>query len=275
MLGEMLNGENKVVEVVEWDTSEHRAELFLCDCFDVFPAIPSESIDLILCDLPYGQLNKKNPAAQWDKKLPLDKLWEQYKRIIKPNGAIVLFGNGMYTAELMMSNSKMWRYNLVWKKGNRVSGFLNANRAPLRNHEDILVFYKKQPTYNPQMSLGKKNHSKGNGPHKDKQSCYGEFKEVQSSETNLKYPTSILDFEKEHPQTFHPTQKPVALLEYLIKTYTNEGEIVLDNCMGSGSTGVACMKTGRYFIGIENNPEYFEIALQRIHEANSDWPKED
>lgn len=275
MFGEMLNWENKVVEVVEWDTSEHRAALFLGDCFDVFPVIPSESIDMILCDLPYGQLNRKNPAAQWDKKLPLDELWAQYKRIIKPNGAIVLFGQGMYTAELMMSNSKMWRYNLVWKKGNRVSGFLNANRAPLRNHEDILVFYKRQPAYNPQMVVGKKNHSKGNGPHKGKQSCYGDFKEVKSSETNLKYPTSILDFEKEHPQSFHPPQKPVALLEWLIKTYTNGGEIVLDNCMGSGSTGVACMKTGRYFIGIENNPEYFEIALQRIHEANSEWPKED
>lgn len=234
------------------------------DCLELMNDIPDNSIDMILCDLPYGVLNRKNNNAKWDMVIPFDKLWQQYERIIKENGAILLFSQGMFSADLMNSNRKLWRYNLIWKKGNRVSGFLNANRQPLRNHEDICVFFKKQSTYNPQMVVGEKNHKKGGGAHKNKQSCYGNFKDIPTKNTNLKYPISIIEFDKEHPQSFHPTQKPVALLEYLIKTYSNEGDTVLDNCMGSGSTGVACVKTGRNFIGYEMQEEYFEIAKQRI-----------
>lgn len=234
------------------------------DCLELMQNIDDASIDMILCDLPYGVLNNKNKNAQWDKKIPLDVLWEQYNRIIKSNGVIVLFASGMFTAELMMSNSSMWRYNLVWKKGNRISGFLNANKQPLRNHEDILVFYKNQPTYNPQMTFGKPVHTKGDGIHKCNQNCYGDMKESNTQLSNLKYPISVLNFDKEHPQKYHPTQKPIELLKYLIKTYTNENDLVLDNCMGSGSTGVACKCLNRNFIGFELDPKYFEIAKSRI-----------
>lgn len=195
-----------------------------------------------------------------------------YQRIIKNNGAIVLFGQGMFSAKLMMSNPKMWRYNLVWKKGKRISGFLNANRCPLRNHEDIMVFYKKQPTYNPQMTIGEKSHNRGGGSHKHTQRCYDEFKDIPTALTNEKYPLSVIDIDKEHPQSFHPTQKPVALCEWLIKTYTNPGDTVLDNCMGSGSTGVACVRTGRDFIGMELNDDYYAIACKRIDEERAKLP---
>lgn len=233
------------------------------NCLEVMKDIPDKSIDMILCDLPYGVLNKTNPSAKWDSVIPFDLLWKQYERIIKDNGAIVLFGQGMFTASLMLSNQKLWRYNLIWKKGNRISGFLNAKRQPLRNHEDILVFFKKQPTYNPQMTIGEKNHIKGGGNHKNTQRCYGKLIDTPTVLTNEKYPISILTFDREHPP-IHPTQKPVALLEYLIKTYTNENDLVLDNCMGSGSTGVACINTNRNFIGIELDEKYFNIAKERI-----------
>lgn len=211
-------------------------KLILGNCLEEMKNISDKSVDMILCDLPYGVLNKSNPNAKWDCQLPFDKLWEQYNRIIKDNGAIILFGSGMFTAKLILSNPKMWRYNLIWKKGNRSSGFLNAKRQPLRNHEDICIFSKKPTTYNPQMTIGLPNHPKGNGKHKKTQNCYGEFKDTETSFTSEKYPTSIIDIDKEHPQTFHPTQKPIKLCEYLIKTYSNEGDTVLDNCMGSGST---------------------------------------
>lgn len=232
--------------------------------------IPDKSIDMILCDLPYGVLHKNNPHAQWDRKIPFDKLWEQYNRVIKDDGAIVLFAQGMFTAELMMSNPKMWRYNLVWDKMNRPTGFLNANRQPLRIHEDICVFYKMQPTYNPQFAYGEKNHSRGkcgNGIGRGKNRCYGEFKQTEVVLTNRKYPVSIIKAPKEHKNFFHPTQKSVALLEYLIRTYSNEGDTILDNTMGSGSTGVACVNTKRNFIGIELDDEYFAIADKRTKEA--------
>ncbi len=220
-------------------------ELIQGDCLEIMPSIPDKSIDMILCDLPYGILNKKNPNVKWDSVIPFEKLWEQYARIIKDKGAIVLFGSGMFTSDLIQSNKKLWRYNLVWKKGNSVSGFLNANKQPLRNHEDIIVFYKKQPTYNPQMTIGNKNHKRSAGNHRKKQSCYGKFIDLPVKITNEKYPLSVIDMAKEHPQIYHPTQKPVALLEYLIKTYSNEEDVILDNCMGSGSTGVACKNTNR------------------------------
>lgn len=247
-------------------------ELYHGDCLVEMQKIADKSADMILCDLPYEVLNKGNKHTQWDRIIPFEPLWKQYCRIIKDNGAIVLFAQGMFTAQLMMSNPKMWRYNLVWRKGGRCSGFLNAKRQPLREHEDILVFYAKQPTYNPQMSKcdpHKRNHSRGNGEHKQTNRCYGRFKEAKDFISDEKYPKSILDFKRPHPQ-IHPTQKPVALCEYLIRTYTNEGDTVLDNTMGSGSTGVACVNTCRNFIGIELNDEYFNIASHRIKKAESE-----
>ena len=241
------------------------------DCLELMKNISDKSINMILCDLPYGILNRNNPNAKWDKLIPLDLLWREYERIIKDNGAILLFSSGMFTADIMKSNPKIWRYNLIWDKIAK-TGFLNANRMPLRQHEDICVFYRKLPTYNPQMKkceAHKRNHTKGNMLNPQKNSCYGNFVEVPTKITDEKFPTSIISINKEHcnGKFFHPTQKPVALLEYLIKTYTNENDLVLDNCMGSGSTGIACVNCGRSFIGIELDNIYFEIAKQRIREA--------
>lgn len=234
------------------------------DCLELMTEIPDKSIDMILCDLPYGVLNKNNDGAKWDSIIPFDELWAQYNRIIKDTGNIVLFGSGLFTAKLMLSNEPLWKYNLIWKKGNRSSGFLNANRQPLRNHEDICVFYKQLGTYNPQFVKGAINHSKGNLDLFNMQNCYGEFKQVPSRISEEKFPISIIDFDKEHPQKYHPTQKPVALLEYLIKTYSNENDTILDNCMGSGSTGVACLKTNRNFIGYEKDENHFATAQERL-----------
>lgn len=241
------------------------------DCLVEMAKIPDKSIDMILCDLPYEVLNKGNKNAQWDRMLPLDELWVQYKRIIKDNGAIVLFAQGMFTAHLMMSNPKMWRYNLIWDKV-LTRGFLNARRMPLRSHEDIVVFYKELPTYNPQMTKGEPLHGRGSA-YKNKEltnNCYGQLGVTEESRKGStdKYPKSIIRQQKTHPsKAVHPTEKAVALLEYLIKTYTNDGDCVLDNTMGSGSTGVACVNTNRDFIGIELNEEYFKIAERRINDA--------
>lgn len=248
-----------------------KIELIHGDCLVEMQKIPDKSIDMILCDLPYEVLNKRNKNTQWDRMLPFDKLWEQYERVIKDKGIIVLFAQGIFTARLMMSNKKLWRYNLVWDKIAK-NGFLNANRMPLRQHEDICVFYKKLPIYNPQMTKcepHERNHSKGNMEKQCKNSCYGNFVEVPTKITDEKYPTSIISISKEHKvgNFFHPTQKPVALLEYLIKTYSNEGDTILDNTMGSGSTMVACVNTKRNGIGIELDDKYFAIAEKRIKEA--------
>lgn len=235
--------------------------------------IPDGSIDMILCDLPYGVLNKGNRSAKWDSPIVLDALWPEYKRIISENGAIVLFGQGMFTARLLTSNPNMWRYNLVWKKGGRCSGFLNANRQPLRNHEDIIVFAKRQTIYHPQMrscNPGERTHGRGRLEKRAKNSCYGDYKDVQTRILDKKYPLSVLDFNQDFPPV-HPTQKPVALCEYLIRTYTDEGMMVLDNCMGSGTTCVAAINTGRRYIGFELNKDYFEIAKERIERAEMDY----
>lgn len=233
------------------------------DCIEVMKDIPDKSIDLILCDLPYQRTQNK-----WDIMIPIDELWKQYNRVIKDNGCIALFSDGMFMAQLMMSNPKMWKYNLVWDKV-LPSGFLNANRMPLRSHEEVCIFYKKQPTYNPQKVKGSPNHSKGK-PKDCANNNYGDFEFVDNSKElgDMKHPVSIVRFSKPHPSvSVHPTQKPVELLEWIIKTYTNEGDIVIDNCMGSGSTGVACVNTGRRFIGIELSKEYYDIAQARIREA--------
>ena len=241
-------------------------KLYQGNCLEVMGSIPDKSIDMILCDLPYGTTKNK-----WDEIIPYKPLWEEYNRIIKDRGAIVLFGQDKFTAKTMLSNIKNHRYNLIWKKV-LPSGFLNANRMPLREHEDIMVFYKKLPTYNPQKVKGKPCHSKGKavGNMSDVQlqnNNYGNYKCVQTN-GDMKFPTSILEFSKPHPSvSVHPTQKPVDLLEWLIKTYTNEGELVLDNCMGSGSTGIAALNTNRKFIGIELDEKYFNIAKQRIEEV--------
>ena len=238
------------------------------DCLIGMKDIPDKSIDAIICDLPYGVLNRQNKSAQWDNIIPIEPLWEQYERIIKDNGAIVLFAQGMFTAQLMMSNPKLWRYNLIWDKINRSTGFLNANKCPLRIHEDIVVFYKSQPTYNPQFYIGEKNHKRGGAgnslPKGGKNRCYGDFKQSEVTLTNEKFPHSIISIEKEHRNFYHPTQKPVNLIRWLVRTYTNEGDLVLDNCIGSGTTAVACLKEKRHFIGYEITKEYFDIAQERI-----------
>lgn len=242
------------------------------DCLEIMPAIADCSCDMALVDLPYGCLNKCNKHAAWDKELPLDALWKQWKRIVKPNGAIVLFGQGLFSAKLMMSEPKMYRYSLVWDKG-RTTGFLNANRAPLRQHEDILVFYRQQPTYNPQKRIVEphlRTHSRSAKSAPNSNSCYGNLKQSAQDGTSCeKFPTSILQFQKKHKDWCHPTEKDVALLEYLIKTYTNEGDCVLDCTMGSGSTMVACANANRRGIGIELMKEYYDIAVKRVKEAQA------
>lgn len=238
------------------------------DCLEGMKRIPDASVDCIICDLPYEVLHKNNPHAQWDRIIPFEPLWEQYERVIKENGAIVLFAQGMFTAKLMMSNERLWKYNLVWNKV-LVSGFLNAKKMPLRCHEDICVFYKKTPTYNPQMTEGKPLHGKG-WSYKNKDltnNCYGNISATEDMRKGCtkKYPTSILRFKKTHPSvTVHPTQKSVELFEWLIKTYTNEGDTVLDNAIGSGTTAVAAIRMKRNFIGFELQKEYFDIANKRI-----------
>lgn len=240
-------------------------ELWCGDCLELMKNIPDKSIDLILADLPYGTTKNK-----WDSVIPLEELWKHYKRITKKNSAIVLFGQDKFSAKLMLSNEKWHRYNLIWKKGKRTSGFLNARRMPLRNHEDILIFYDKLPTYNPQFREGQPLHGRGS-LYKTKDGVnnnYGKFDsklEDKRKGSTIKYPISVLEYERPHPP-IHPTQKPVALLEYLIKTYTNSEMLVLDNTMGVGSTMVACKNTNRKGIGIEKEQKYFDIAVKRIND---------
>lgn len=235
-------------------------KVYCRDCLDFMKKLPDKCIDMILCDLPYGTTRNK-----WDSIIPLDKLWKQYERIIKDNGAIVLTAQDKFTAKLMLSNEKLHRYNLIWNKI-LTSGFLNANIMPLRVHEDICIFYKKVPIYNPQKVIGQANHSKGT-MNTDINNNYGIYGKVDNSSTsgNLKHPRSIISFQKPHPsKSLHPTQKPVALFKYLVKTYTNEGMIVLDNCVGSGTTPVACINTNRFFIGCDDCQEYVDIANKRL-----------
>lgn len=234
------------------------------DCLNYMPLLPSKSIDMILCDLPYGRTQNKD-----DNPIPFELLWAQYERIIKDNGCIALFGQGLFYVDLVNSNRKLFRYDLIWDKV-LTSGFLNAKRMPLRQHEQIAIFYKSLPTYNPQFTTGQPLHGKGIAyKHKElKNQNYGKFQVTDDERkgNTEKYPTSILRFSKPHSSVAkHRTEKSIACLEWLIKTYTNEGDIVLDNCMGAGSCGIACKNTNRRFIGIEKDRHYFDIANERIN----------
>jgi len=253
------------------------------DCLDVMKNFPDHSIDMILCDLPYGTTQNK-----WDSVIDLDRLWEQYKRIIKPNGAIVLTAQGLFTAKLILSNEKWFKYKIVWIKS-KPTNFLNAKKQPLRRHEDVCVFYQKQPTYNPQMGPGE---SYDKGVRKDQHTgSYGGFKPTRVKSEGGRYPQDVVAFEEENiddyvyvktaeaeGEVYHPTQKPVELGRYLIRTFSNPGDVILDNASGSGSFLVAAYLEGRNFIGIEKNEnahlhkdegevDFIEITKKRLEEA--------
>jgi len=241
-----------------------RSTLFWADCFDVFPLIEDKSVDAIIADLPYG-----TTACKWDSILPLDKLWAEYKRILKPNGVVVLFSTQPFTTELISSNKKEFKYEWIWYK-NKTTGIFNAKTQPMRNHENILVFYDNQPTYNPIMQNRTPNsHTKGEQIHLNLGIYNGSITTSKAiKKGDLCYPKTVQYFNSVHTigknKTEHPTQKPVELMEYLIKTYTNENEIVLDNTMGSGTTGLACLKTNRQFIGIEKEKQYYDVAVRML-----------
>jgi site-specific DNA-methyltransferase (adenine-specific) len=231
------------------------------DCLLLMKSIPDKSIDAIITDPPYG-----TTACKWDSVIPFDLMWEQLNRIIKPNGAIVLFGTEPFSSYLRISNIKNYKYDWVWDKGNPTN-FAMAKRQPMRYTEQISVFYKKQCTYNPIKWVGAKNHKQGVSKSNFAETR-GNIKRVIDDLSGLKFPKNTIEIKKHSSQCgLHPTQKPVALMEYLIKTYTNENETILDFTMGSGSTGVACVNTNRNFIGIEQDDKYFEIAKNRIEES--------
>ncbi len=241
-------------------------QLFQGDCLELMKDIPDKSIDMILCDLPYG-----TTACKWDTIIPFESLWCEYNRIIKDNGAICLFGAEPFSSKLRVSNLQDYKYDWVWRKP-RGTGHLNAKKQPLRDVENISVFYKKQCVYNPQFTKGEPYSALKGGKtsrvSESGETTYGKFMngaEYRNDNDGFRYPKQVIEFGVVERNTVHPTQKPVALLEYLIKTYTNEGDTVLDNCMGSGSTGVAAVNTNRNFIGMELDENYFQIAKERIN----------
>ena len=243
-------------------------QLLLGDCIELMKDIPDGSIDMVLCDLPYG-ITK----CAWDKVIPFSDLWGGYNRVVKENGAIVLFSAQPFTTDLINSNKKNFKYEIIWEK-TQPSGFLNAKKMPLRNHENIVVFYKHLPTYNPQMRKVEANQIGRKKTNGTKAQQYNDYMvgTYMWEETGKRFPTDVIHFSnwngalfgKTDKATKHPTQKPVSVCEYLINTYSNPGDTILDNAMGSGSTGVACRNTGRNFIGIEIDPEYYRIAVERI-----------
>lgn len=252
----------------EWD----KYEIYKGDCLELMQYIPDKSVDMILCDLPYG-----TTRCKWDSIIPLDKLWSQYCRIIKDNGAIVLFAQTPFDKILGVSNLKMLKYEWIWEK-TQATGHLNAKKMPMKAHENILVFYKKLPTYNPQKTTGHKpiNSYTKYISTQNKTDLYGKVnKEIVGGGDTDRFPRSVQIFKSDKQKVaLHPTQKPIDLLQYLIKTYTNENELILDNCMGSGSTGVACLNTNRKFIGIEKDDKYFDIAAERMENTYRELNKQ-
>jgi DNA modification methylase len=231
-------------------------QTFLGDCLVEMKNLADASVGMVLADLPYG-----TTACKWDSVIPFEPLWDEYRRVTKPNAAIVLTASQPFTTALIASNMREFRYDLKWVK-TQGTGFYNANRMPLRAHEDIVVFYRSLPTYNPQKSDGK--------PYRQRRGSASDVYQGKDLHETVsdggRYPLSWQTFKRD-PDKIHPTQKPVALMEYLIRTYTNPGDVVLDNTMGSGTTGVACVNTGRSFIGIERDPGYYDIACKRIEAA--------
>ena len=227
--------------------------IYNCDCLEGMKQIPDGSVDAVICDLPYGTTRN-----QWDSVIPLDNLWDEYRRIAKTNAAIVLFSQQPFTSALVMSNPSMFRYEWIWEKENG-TGFLNAKKMPMKIHENILVFYKNLPTYNPQFTKGDPyvSHCSGHS------SNYGHYESVVVVNDGYRYPIDIIQFNRD-TDGFHPTQKPVDLLRYLVMTYTNEGDTILDNCMGGGTTAIACIKEKRHYIGFELDKNYFDKAMKRI-----------
>ena len=247
--------------------SEGKKEILLGDCLELMKDIPNGSIDMILCDLPYGVT-----SCDWDEVIPFDKLWEQYERLIKPNGAIVLFGIEPFSSKLRISNLRMYRYDWVWEK-TKSTGFQNSKIQPLRKTENISVFYAKKPTYNPQglikLEQPKQNIRNGEINNKHKFNTYKGGGE-KSEFTN--YPTNLIRFSNPSGKGHsHETKKPIALFEYLIKTYTNENDLVLDNTAGSGTTAIACLKTNRQFIVMEKEQKYYDIILKRVGDFNKNF----
>ena len=250
--------------------SEGKKEILLGDCLELMKDIPNGSIDMILCDLPYGTTQNK-----WDSVLPLDLLWLEYQRAIKQSGVIVLTASQPFTSQLVMSNLKLFKYSLVWNK-KIVTGFLNSKRQPLRQHEDILVFYSKQPTYNPQMHQNKLKRNFEGAEIKPSTENYGKQKNyISTVKDDISYPRSIIEqtgvVNNSSQKVAHPTQKPIALFEYLIKTYTNENDLILDNTAGSGTTAIACLNTNRQFIVIEKEQKYYDIILKRVGDFNKNF----
>lgn len=242
-------------------------EIILGDCIDIMSTLPDGCVDMVFCDLPYGTTQNK-----WDSLIPFDKLWEQYDRVVKIDGAIVLTAQPPFDKILACSNLEHFKYEWIWEK-NKATGHLNAKKMPMKAHENILIFYRKLPTYNPQMTTGHKPMNavlpKDNIPEPEEKRNYNHVDKRlgNTGGTTVRYPRDILKFpviNNDDPKKFHPTQKPVDLIEYFIKTYSNPGDTVMDNCMGSGSTIIACNNTDRKYIGIEQNEEYFNTAREWI-----------
>jgi len=277
---------------VEYLQNMHNVDLINGDCLVEMRSIEEHSIDLILCDLPYGTTDRKGSESKknagsrllkWDTVIPLDKLWLEYKRVLKPRGAVVLTADQPFTSKLILSNVEWFKYEWIWKK-KKTTGFLLANYRPMKQTEDVVVFSPagaaaaskngKNMTYNPQglieKRVKKKNNPKRLGKFLHNPKFMGEnnklLHETEYEQKYTNYPSEIIEFGLDK-NVVHPTQKPVALMEYLIKTYSNENETVLDNCMGSGTTGVACVNTNRKFVGIERDEEYYDMAKTRIEES--------
>ena len=252
--------------------SEGKKEILLGDCLELMKDIPNGSIDMILCDLPYG-----TTACKWDTIIPFDKLWEQYERIIKPNGAIILTSAQPFTSALIMSNPKLFKYEWIWQK-HKGTGHLNAKRQPMSNHENVLVFGKSNINYNPQMTNGEPYKLRGSHNVSPDGITYNGSKPLavgysDDYDSSKRYPLTIQKFDNHNQKNerFHPTQKPIALFEYLIKTYTNENDLVLDNTAGSGTTAIACLNTNRQFIVMEKEQEYYDIILKRVGDFNKNF----